>query len=114
MQIKKKKTNEGTTKYGLTIFSARYVADKNDGHDGKTFTPLIVAPHTFRIVKITYDRYYNYTYTDKNGKERVKVKREKDVKVPEGSVVVEDIKQPDSNDKNGHFTLTFNPKKNYV
>ena len=108
---KEEKTNEGTTKYGLTIFSARYVADKNDGHDGKTFTPLIVAPHTFRIVKITYDRYYNYTYTDKNGKERVKVKREKDVKVPEGSVVVEDIKQPDSNNKNGHFTLTFNPKK---
>ncbi|MES5135309.1 hypothetical protein ABVC71_06335 [Prevotella amnii] len=108
---KEEKTNEGTTKYHLTIFSARYVADKNDGHGGKIFTPLIVAPHTFRIVKITYDRYYNYTYTDKKGKERVKVKREKDVKVPEGSVVVEDIKQPNSNDKYGHFTLTFNPKK---
>ena len=104
---KKEITNEGTTKYGLTIFSARYVADKNDGNDGKTFTPLIVAPHTFRIVKITYDHYYKGK--DKKGRE--KILREKDVKVPEGSVVVEDIKQPDSNDKNGHFTLTFNPKK---
>ena len=104
---KEEKTNEGTTKYHLTIFSARYVADKNDGHDGKTFTPLIVAPHTFRIVKITYDHYYKGK--DKKGRE--KILREKDVKVPEGSVVVEDIKQPDSNDKNGHFTLTFNPKK---
>jgi len=104
---KEEKTNEGTTKYHLTIFSARYVADKNDGHDGKTFTPLIVAPHTFRIVKITYDHYYKVK--DKKGRE--KILREKDVKVPEGSVVVEDIKQPDSNDKNGHFTLTFNPKK---
>lgn len=104
---KEEKTNEGTTKYDLTIFSARYVADKNDGNDGKTFTPLIVAPHTFRIVKITYDHYYKGK--DKKGRE--KILREKDVKVPEGSVVVEDIKQPDSNDKNGHFTLTFNPKK---
>lgn len=104
---KEEKTNEGTTKYHLTIFSARYVADKNDGHDGKTFTPLIVAPHTFRIVKITYNHYYKGK--DKKGRE--KKLREKDVKVPEGSVVVEDIKQPDSNDKNGHFTLTFNPKK---
>lgn len=104
---KEEKTNEGTTKYHLTIFSVRYVADKNDGHDGKTFTPLIVAPHTFRIVKITYDHYYKGK--DKKGRE--KILREKDVKVPEGSVVVEDIKQPDSNDKNGHFTLTFNPKK---
>ena len=104
---KEEKTNEGTTKYHLTIFSARYVADKNDGNDGKTFTPLIVAPHTFRIVKITYDHYYKGK--DKKGRE--KILREKDVKVPEGSVVVEDIKQPDSNDKNGHFTLTFNPKK---
>lgn len=104
---KEEKTNEGTTKYHLTIFSTRYVADKNDGHDGKTFTPLIVAPHTFRIVKITYDHYYKGK--DKKGRE--KILREKDVKVPEGSVVVEDIKQPDSNDKNGHFTLTFNPKK---
>lgn len=104
---KKEITNEGTTKYGLTIFSARYVADKNDGNDGKTFTPLIVAPHTFRIVKITY--YHYYKGKDKKGRE--KILREKDVKVPEGSVVVEDIKQPDSNDKNGHFTLTFNPKK---
>lgn len=108
---KEEKTNEGTTKYHLTIFSARYVADKNDGHDGKTFTPLIVAPHTFRIVKITYNHYYNQKYTDKKGKERVKVIRKKGVEVPEGSVVVGDIKQPDSNDKNGHFTLTFNPKK---
>lgn len=104
---KEEKTNEGTTKYHLTIFSARYVADKNDGHDDKTFTPLIVAPHTFRIVKITYDHYYKGK--DKKGRE--KILRKKDVKVPEGSVVVEDIKQPDSNDKNGHFTLTFNPKK---
>lgn len=100
-------TNEGTTKYDLTIFSARYVADKSDGNGGKTFTPLIVAPHTFRIVKITYDHYYKGK--DKKGRE--KIMRKKDVEVPEGSVVVGDIKQPDSNDKNGHFTLTFNPKK---
>lgn len=104
---KEEKTNEGTTKYHLTIFSARYVADKSEGNDGKTFTPLIVAPHTFRIVKITYDHYYKGK--DKKGRE--KILRKKDVEVPEGSVVVGDIKQPDSNDKNGHFTLTFNPKK---
>ncbi|WP_279053209.1 hypothetical protein [Hoylesella timonensis] len=100
---KKEITNEGTTKYGLTIFSARYVADKSENSGGKIFTPLIVAPHTFRIAKITYDYYSK----DKNGKP----KRNKDVEVPEGSVVVGDIKQPDSNDKYGHFTLTFNPKK---
>lgn len=98
---KEEKTNEGTTKYHLTIFSARYVADKSEGNAGKIFTPLIVAPHTFRIVKITYD-YYKM----KDGKKD----RCRDVEVPEGSVVVGDIKQPDSNDKNGHFTLTFNPK----
>ena len=96
------KTNEGATKYDLTIFSARYVADKSEGNAGKIFTPLIVAPHTFRIVKITYDYYSN----GKNGKRE----RNRDVEVPEGSVVVGDIKQPDSNDKYGHFTLTFNPK----
>lgn len=98
---KKEITNEGTTKYGLTIFSARYVADKSEGNANKIFTPLIVAPHTFRIVKITYD-YYKM----KDGKKD----RCRDVEVPEGSVVVGDIKQPDSNDKYGHFTLTFNPK----
>jgi hypothetical protein len=98
---KKEITNEGTTKYHLTIFSARYVADKSENSGGKIFTPLIVAPHTFRIVKITYDY-----YKTKNGKKD----RCRDVEVPEGSVVVEDIKQPDSKDKNGHFTLTFNPK----
>lgn len=98
---KEEKTNEGTTKYHLTIFSARYVADKSEDNNGKTFTPLIVAPHTFRIVKITYD-YYKM----KDGKKD----HCRDVEVPKGSVVVGDIKQPDSNDKYGHFTLTFNPK----
>ncbi|WP_019035594.1 fimbrillin family protein [Prevotella amnii] len=96
---KEEKTNEGTTKYGLTIFSARYVAKTKSQ---KEPIPLIVAPHTFRIVKITYDYYSN----GKNGKRE----RNRDVEVPEGSVVVGDIKQPDSNDKYGHFTLTFNPK----
>lgn len=103
------KTNEGATKYHVSIFSARYVAEESNG-GGKTGDPLIVAPHTFRIVKITYDRYYNYKYKDKHGNEKEKVKREKDVEVPEGSVVPEEIQQPNSNDKYGHFTLTFNPK----
>ena len=49
------------------------------------------------------DSYYS---NGKNGKRE----RNRDVEVPEGSVVVGDIKQPDSNDKYGHFTLTFNPK----
>ncbi len=105
---KKEITKEGATKYYLTMFTARYVAKTKST---KVPTPLIVAPHKYKIVKITYDRYYNSTYTDKKGNKREKILRENDVKVPEGSVVVEDIKQPDSNDKNGHFTLTFNPKK---
>lgn len=105
---KKEITKEGATKYYLTMFTARYVAKTKST---KVPTPLIVAPHKYKIVKITYDRYYNSTYTDKKGNKREKILREKDVKVPEGSVVVEDIKQPDSNDKYGHFTLTFNPKK---
>ncbi|WP_279112278.1 fimbrillin family protein [Hoylesella timonensis] len=95
---KEETTKEGATKYDLTIFSARYVAKTKSQ---KSPIPLIVAPHTFRIVKITYD-YYQI----KDGKKD----RCKNVEVPEGSVVVGDIKQPDSNDKNGHFTLTFNPK----
>lgn len=98
---KKEITNEGATKYYLTMFSARYVADKSENSGSKIFTPLIVAPHTFRIVKITYD-YYKM----KDGKKD----RCRDVEVPEGSVVVGDIKQPDSKNKYGHFTLTFNPK----
>lgn len=114
------KTTDGCTEYQITISSRQYSAGyKRDEPGGKikNFVPIILAPHSFEIVGFKYTYKYNPdgTKTDEYNPDgtKTKTKKAKRHDMPLESVKVQEVEQPQQNDKYkyGKFKLVFNPAK---
>lgn len=112
------KTTDGCTEYQITISSSQYSAGlKSVTPGGKipSFDPIILAPHSFEIVGFKYTYKYNPdgTSTDKYNPDgtKTKTKKAKRHDMPLESVKVQEVEQPQQNDKYGKFKLVFNPAK---